>query len=170
MTYLIILRLIHIVSAVFWTGSVVYLAGFVFPAVKALGPEGSKFMQQLSRTNNLPIFMNLSATLTILAGILLIHKVSGGFQAVWFGSPYGIVLSTGATLAIIGFIIGVSVNRPTMIHIGRLGQEIAKAGGPPTAEQAKEMQRLRNRVIRATNVVAVLLVGALVSMSIMRYF
>lgn len=170
MAYLIILRLVHIVCAVFWTGSVLYLTGFVFPAVKALGPDGGKFMQQLSRTNKLPLVMNLAASLSILAGILLMERISGGFQSVWFGSPHGIVISIGGTLALIAYILGFAISRPTIMKIGTLGQKIAAAGGPPSAEQAQKLLKLRNKLIGATNMVAVLLLGALIAMSIVRYF
>jgi len=122
MRYLILIRLIHIVCAVFWTGSVLYLAGFVFPAVKAMGPDGGKFMQQLSHTNKLPIVMNLAATLTIVAGVLLIERISGGFQSVWFGSPHGI--SIGGTLALVGYILGVTINRPVILRIGTIGEKL----------------------------------------------
>ena len=84
MEYLIFLRFLHIVSAVFWAGSIMYLAWFIIPAVKALGPDGGKFMQQLARTNKLPIVMLITGTLTNLGGILLIERLSGGFQGYWF--------------------------------------------------------------------------------------
>src|SRR4051812_47892482 len=114
MGYLIILRIIHIVCAILWAGGVIYLAMFIVPAVKALGPDGGKFMQQLSRTNNMPLIMTLTATFTVVGGILLIERLSGGFTPEWFGTPHGIVLSTGATFAIIAYLIGLFVNRPTV--------------------------------------------------------
>src|ERR1041384_7050969 len=105
MEYLIFLRFLHIVSAIFWAGSVMYLALFIVPAVKAMGPDCGKFMQQLSQTNKMPIVMTTAGTLTILAGILLIERISGGFTAEWFGTPHGIVISIGATFAIIAWLM-----------------------------------------------------------------
>ena len=93
MEYLIFLRFIHIVSAIFWAGSIMYLAWFVGPAVRALGPDGGKFMQQLTRTNKMPTAMAIAGLLTNIGGILLIERLSGGFQSYWFCTPHGIIIS-----------------------------------------------------------------------------
>lgn len=77
MEYLALLRLIHIVCAVFWTGGMIYLALFVLPAFKSLGPEGTGFIQRLSGTRKLPVIMNVSAILSIVTGILLMQKLLG---------------------------------------------------------------------------------------------
>jgi uncharacterized membrane protein len=169
LTYLIILRLIHITCGIFWAGATIYLAVFVIPAVKASGAEGSKFMQQLSRTNRLPLVMMLAATLTVLAGILLIWKISGGLQSEWMGSKHGIVLSTGAALTIIAYLIGLTVNRPVVAKIAAMGKAIAAQGAPPSPEQMQQLGILRKRLFTATNIVALLLAFTVIIMSIIRY-
>ena len=170
MAYLIVLRLIHIICAVFWTGATLYLAGFIIPAVKALGPEGGKFMQQLSRTNKLPLVMNIAGTFTVIAGILLIERISGGFQAEWFGTPHGIIVSIGGTSALIGYVIGITVNLPAIIRMAAIGKSIAASGTPPSPEQLQELQKIRNKLFTATNIIAIFLLIALINMSIVRYF
>ena len=115
-TYILILRLLHIGFGIFWAGSVFFFALFVAPSAKASGPEGAKFMQQLAKTNY-PVIIMIAAMITILAGILLIGKLSGGFQSVWFSTPYARVLTTGSAMGIIAFIIGFSVNRPAAARI-----------------------------------------------------
>ena len=169
MDYLTTLRLIHIVCGVFWTGSIMYLAGFIIPAVNALGPDGGKFMQQLAKTNKLPLVMTVVATLNVLAGILMLERLSGGFQAEWFKSTHAIILTTGGTLAFIAWIIGLTVNRPTVTRIAEIGKSIAASGTPPTPAQLQELQSLRKRLIAATNYMAVLLLLTVVAMSIMKY-
>jgi uncharacterized membrane protein len=170
MEYLIILRFIHIVSAIFWAGSVMYLALFIVPAVKALGPDGGKFMQQLSVTNKMPLIMTLAGSFTVIGGILLIERLSNGFTAEWFGTPHGIVLSIGGTLALIAFLIGMFVNRPVVDRIAAIGKKAALAGVPPTQEQMQELQKLRAKLFSAVNATAVLVLGASIAMSIARYF
>jgi uncharacterized membrane protein len=170
MTYLILLRLIHIVCAIFWAGAVMYLALFIIPAVKALGPEGGKFMQQLSVTNKMPVVMTIAGTLTVLGGILLIREISGGFQSSWFGTPHGIVISIGGTCGIIAYLIGLLVNKPTVEKIAAIGKAAAEKGGPPSPEQLQEMQKLRARLFSAINITALLILGASIAMSIARYF
>ena len=169
-TYLIILRLIHITCGIFWAGSIMYMALFIQPAVKASGVEGSKFVQQLAKTNKLPIVMMFAALLTIIAGVLLFWKLSSGFQSVYMASKHGIILSIGGTFAIIAFLMGFFVNKPTVAKIAAIGQSIAAQGGPPTPEQSQQLARLRKRLFAATNTVALLLAITVIAMSIVRYF
>jgi uncharacterized membrane protein len=168
-TYLIILRLLHICTGVFWAGAVIYLAAFVTPAVKALGPEGGKFMQQLAKTNKLPVVMTIAATLNVLCGILLFWNLSDGFQGAWMSSLHGMILSIGGGLAIIAYLEGLLVTRPTIAKINQLGESIAKAGGPPTAEQAQQLNAYRGKIFKANNFVAFLLAITVIFMSIAKY-
>jgi uncharacterized membrane protein len=170
MEYLIFLRFIHIVSAIFWGGSIMYLAWFVIPAVKASGPDGGKFMQQLANTNKMPIALMITGILTNVGGILLIGQLSGGFQGYWFGTPHGIIISTGGTLALAAFIMGLSINLPATKRMNAIGQAAAAAGGPPNAEQMQELQKLRNRLFKTTNIMAGLVFITAISMAIVRYF
>ena len=170
MEYLILLRFIHIVSAVFWAGAIMYLAWFIIPAVKALGPDGGKFMQQLSRTNKLPIVMLITGGLTVLGGLLLIYEISGGFEPAWFGTPHGIIISIGGTLAISAYVIGLAVNLPAVNRMAAIGKASAAAGAPPSQEQLMELQMLRNKVFTASNIMAGLVFIAAICMSIVRYF
>src|SRR3954471_21083953 len=50
-TYLLILRLLHIGCGITWAGTVIFVAFFLDPAVKSVGPDGTRFMQQLVKTN-----------------------------------------------------------------------------------------------------------------------
>jgi uncharacterized membrane protein len=165
---ILILRLLHITFGVFWAGSVLNVALFIAPAVKASGPEGSKFMQQLGKTSY-PIVVMVSAMITIVSGILLIWKLSGGFEPAWFHSSYSRVLTAGSGLAFIAFIIGFTVNRPTAIRMNKIGDAVARSAAPPTSEQLNELMRLRKRIFTATNYIAILLTLAVISMSICRY-
>jgi hypothetical protein len=169
MTYLTALRLIHISCGIFWAGATMYLAWFILPAVKSLGPEGGKFMQQLSKTNKLPQVMLSMGTLTVLSGILLIHILSGGFQSPWFGTSHGITISIGGTFAIIAYIMGLTINLPSVRKMGQIGAAIASTGGIPSQEQAQQMQSLRKKIYTATSVMALFLLVAVIGMAIFRY-
>ena len=165
---ILILRLLHITIGVFWTGSVLNFALFLAPTIKASGPEGGKFMHQLGKTSY-PAAMAISGIITILTGALLIWKLSGGFEPAWFRSSYAKVLTGGSVLALIGFIIGFTVNRPTATRITQISDAVARTAAPPSIEQANELLALRNRIFTATNYIAILLTLAVVSMSICRY-
>src|SRR4030095_11665296 len=165
LTYLIILRLLHITCGVFWAGAAIYLAAFVAPAVRALGPEGGKFMQQLARTNKLPLVMTIAATTNIIAGILLLWKLSSGFQYDWMVSKHGLVLNAGVLLGIIAYLEGLLVTRPTILKINALGAQLA-SGIPPTQEQLQLMNAYRQKIMSANNIVATLLAVTVIAMSV----
>lgn len=168
-TYLISLRVLHIFTGVFWAGATIYLAYFVAPAVKALGPDGGKFMQQLARTNRLPVMMSLSALLNVLCGVLLLWELSNGFQGTWMASAHGMILSVGGVLAIIAFLEGLLVTRPAANMINKIGHNIAQSASAPTAEQSQQLMALRNKIFKANNLAALLLVAAVILMSIVKY-
>ena len=44
---MIVLRLIHIVTGVFWVGGSFLLLSYIVPAADAAGPAGGQFMQRL---------------------------------------------------------------------------------------------------------------------------
>ena len=159
----------HVGFGVFWAGGAIYLAFFIGPAVRALGTDGTKFMQQLARTNKFPIIILLSALVSVVAGALLIWKVSEGLQTLWLSTRNGMVLSSGAALAIIAFIIGFSVSRPASMRMAKIGKAIAAAGGPPTPAQMEELKMLGRRLGTAGRVIAILLIFAIIGMSVFRY-
>jgi uncharacterized membrane protein len=166
MNELLILRLIHIFCGVFWAGATIYLAAFIGPAVQSSGQDGSRFMQQLARTNKLPFVMMIAAILNVVSGLRMLWIYSGGFNPSFMGSRHGIVLTTGGTLAIIAFLIGLMVTRPAVEKIARLGAEIGKVGGPPSAEQAALLGKYRKRIFSGNKFVATLLAFTVVAMAI----
>jgi len=167
-TYIIILRLLHIGFGVFWAGSAIFFALFIMPSLKAAGPDGVKFMQALGKSGY-PIAAMIAALITIISGFLLIWTLSGGFEPMWFRSWYARILTSGATLALIAFIIGFTVNRPSAARMNKISEAIAKQGGPPTPEQLTEMMQIRKKIFTATNYIAILLGLAIAGMSIFRY-
>ncbi|MEZ5015153.1 MAG: hypothetical protein R2794_12765 [Chitinophagales bacterium] len=72
-------------------------------------------MQKLGATNKMPVVLTLLGALTILTGILMVVDYTDGFTNDWMGSPTGIVISIGGTLAIIAFCIGMFYNKPKMM-------------------------------------------------------
>ncbi len=92
-------RLIHIVSGVFWVGSILFLARFLFPASAALGPAADPVMGH--------------------SRLALYWRDSMGSEAGWMGSPTELVLGAGGALAILAFLIGLTINLPTAKHSGK---------------------------------------------------
>ncbi len=165
--YLIALRLIHIFTGAFWAGAAIYLAVFILPAAKALGPEGGKFMQQLSGTRNLPMVIFWNGTLNVLSGFLMLWYFSDGFSNDWLGTHMGIVLCIGGTLAFSAYLVSLFITRPVVAKIAAIGA--AAKGQPLTQEQIQSMNKLRAKLTMATNLIAWLVSGTVIMMSVARY-
>lgn len=167
--YLLSLRFIHITTGVFWAGAVMLVAWFIMPAVKALGPDGGKFMQQFSKTRNYPVFMNIVALVNVLSGVALYDNISMHFKMVWISTPYGLTATVGGLCAIIALTYGTFFVRPAVMKIGKIGTVIQSSGKPPTPEQQSQLAGLQNFVRGGLNNVALLLLVTVIAMAIGRY-
>lgn len=168
MTLYVLLRLVHILSGVFWAGANIMFAGFVNPSVKASAPESGKFMQYLAQKSGYPRVAEITGWLTILAGVGLYWIVSNGFQASWFTTRRGIVLTIGGLLAIITMIIAYAMQKPAARRLGEIGQEIQASGGPPSPEQLAELQAQQKKLENGARWSAVLLTLSVAGMALSR--
>ena len=164
-----VLRLVHIISGVFWVGAAMFTALLLAPTLRALGPGAGPVMNQLVKVRKLPMVMMVSALLTMAAGIWLfmidMSVSDGAFMRSGSGKTFGI----GAVFAILAFAIGMAVNAPASTRIAAIGTAAAARGGPPSPEEQAELQRLQGRMSTASQIVTVLLVLATGAMAIARY-
>lgn len=163
------LRLVHILSGVFWVGSIIFLTWFLTPAARSTGQSGAAMMQQLLGVQRLPAYLVTAMLLTVLSGLTLYRHDSVSFGSGWMHTGSGMTFSVGALLAIIGAAIGVFVTMPIGKRITALGSSIQAGGRPPTAEQAASMAALQARLGTFSYINAVLLVLATAAMAVARY-
>jgi hypothetical protein len=161
--YLLVLRLIHVVSAVCWVGGTLVLVGFILPAVKRAGPDGGKFMQLLVQ-RKLPLYLLIAAWSAIVSGALMFWVVSGGLRTQWLATSHGIVLSLGALSGIGAFLVGGLISSPAAARLGEIGKQVQASGGAPTAEQAGAMRSLQERLVTGAHIAAGLMTVALILM------
>src|SRR5215211_6152601 len=136
MTYLIwLLRIIHIVSGVFWVGGTLFMTFFVGPTIGATGEAGQKFVGHLMNNLKLSNRMSAAAGLTVLAGLIL-YGLDARAGAAWMRSSFAMGLGIGAVFAIIGMIFGILIGRTTQAMAG-LG---AQMQGKPSPTQLTQMQ------------------------------
>jgi hypothetical protein len=165
----VLLRLVHILAGVFWTGSAVMLAFFLFPAVRAAGPAGGSVMQQLMNVRKLPIYLTSAGVLTLLSGLGMYWRNGALSNGAWFATMTARTLGVGAVFAIIAGILGGTTTRKTAMRIAALGAEIQRGGGPPSAAQGAEMAALQAKLSKALHSVAGLLLLAAAAMAVARY-
>jgi uncharacterized membrane protein len=165
----IVLRLIHILGGVYWAGTMFFFVTFLEPSLRALGPDGGKVMIKFFERGYLKLLPSV-AVVTMLSGLWLLWIASAGFDSAWIGSPIGMAFSTGGTVAIIAFIVGMAVMRPAAARIW----EIARALPQETDESRRnalmaDMGRLRIRSVLGARLVFALLVVAVGLMAVARY-
>jgi uncharacterized membrane protein len=162
-------RFVHVVTGVAWAGAVIFIAWVLLPAIRATGPTGGALMQQLVRVQRLPVYLMLLAILTILSGLTLFWLDARAFGEAWLHTGPGRTFSAGGALAILAAILGMVVNTPTAKKMGVLIGSIQATGRPPSPEQAAEIGLLQNRLYRATQVAAVVILLAVICMGVARY-
>jgi uncharacterized membrane protein len=167
-TITLLLRLVHILGGVFWVGSVLFMAGFIFPTVRASGPEGGRFVQQLMVQRRLPVYLMTAMALTLLSGFTLYGRLTAATQGAWAGTPQGMVYGLGGLAAVLAVIAGLTISGPAGRRLGTMGQEIAKSGAPSPEQQA-EMARLQGRAILGGRITAALLIVSVSAMAVARY-
>lgn len=169
-TEILVLRLLHIFSGVFWAGGIFYLAFFIFPAVNAMGPDGGKFMQQLSRTKKMPTIMSVMGLVSVLSGLRMMQIMSANFQAAWFETNFGLAITMGSVAAIAALTIGIGFNRPRADRMGKISAAVAASGAPPSPEQMQEIGKLKSQLEKGVKVMAWHLLFAVVLMATARYW
>lgn len=165
---LIALRLVHVVFGALWVGMVVFTTFFLVPAVQDAGPDGGKVMAALQR-RGIMTAMPIFAIGTLLSGIWLYWRVSGGFQAAYLTSPGGLTFGLGGAAALLAYSFGMIVMRPSMLRVTALAETLGSATPREREERMAEMQRLRARGASAGRWVAGLLVATVAAMAVGRY-
>jgi hypothetical protein len=168
-TVTVVLRFIHIVSGVFWAGAVFLMVGFIFPTVRATGPQGGRFMQEVMQRRKLPVFMNASAGLAMVSGFILYGRLVAATDGAWARTTSGMTFGIGALATILAAIIGGGIVGRGGERLAKLGERVQASGGTPSPEQAAEMSRLQGRVAKGARLVAGLLFVAVTAMAIARY-
>lgn len=158
--YLALLRLLHVGGGVVWAGAIFFMAFFLMPTARALGPDGGKFMQSMGQVTKLSRILPGSAITTILAGALLYWEVSGGLNPTWLLTPAGITLTVGALAAIRAFFGPASALAK--------GQKRAAALRAPNEAEARELQALQAKVPGRYRELTALMILAVLCMALFR--
>ena len=164
----ILLRIIHILSGVFWAGSVFFLVSFLLPTLGAVGPAGGPVQAELNRRGlfqKLPIV----ALVAILSGFWMYYIRMQGLS---IGNPPTElkVLGAGGASALIAFIVGVTMVKPRQDRAGAIMAAVATMG-PGAEKDAKmaEVGKIRGQLGMFARVVASLVGITVITMAIARY-
>lgn len=170
--FMIIFRFLHITAGALWVGSAFLFSGFLGPSVAEVGPSAGPLLATLVKKRKLPKVIEGLSGMTVLAGwILWLHDADlyGGWSN-WLSLRFGVVLTVGAVLASVAFVIGLIAIAPNVEKLVDLGGQIAAGGGAPTPEQGAEMGRTQKALEAASKIDLVLLILAVGAMATARYW
>ncbi len=167
---LLVLRVLHIGSGIFWVGAAFAFFLFVAPSAKAIGPDAhGAFMDQVTRVRRFPMVVLWAGIVTVLAGAALYWRASGGFNSAWLSSPTGIGFSIGALAGIISLALGPLSIVPSISKMQAIGGRLRAEGRPPTPEEGATLEALDRRLTQVGQIDLVLLAVAVVFMATARY-
>jgi hypothetical protein len=112
--------------------------------------------------------MATAAVVTVLSGLRLYMILSRATPG-WVTSRHGMTLGIGAIAAILAFILGAAFTGPTAKRMGKIGAELAAAGGPPPAARVAELEMLGGRLALGVRLVALLVAVTVIAMAVARY-
>ena len=166
---MLLLRLIHVAVGVFWVGAALFVALFIFPATRAIGPNGAPFMQFIMERRKFSVVMMTSGLLVIISGIWMYARNAAAAPGIWAHSHMGMAFGIGGLAAILGFVAGAAINAPAGKQLTAISEDVRAKGGTPTAEQGAKMAQLQGRLYLGLVVTDVLLVLATLCMAVARY-
>lgn len=164
------MRIAHIFAGVLWVGAAVVYLFYIGPSVRATSPGSGQFMQHLITRQKYPLFMNVVSAVTILAGAALYWIDSGGNITGWVKTGPGLGFTIGSVTAFAVYLLGFFLIRPRGERMGKLGSQIAAAGGPPSPLHIVEMQKINQELHTLEWIDFILLSIALVMMATARYW
>ena len=173
MTYMLVFRVIHILLAIAWGGTVFLLVFFLQPTAKAIGPAAGPFMRELLGVRRLTDWvLRIAGAAIIAGGFLYWHDLQeyGPGLGDFLGRAIGLWLTIGAVSALVAFGIGMFATAPTLKRMLAVGGQIAQAGDAPPPELLQELGALqaRGRTLAKWNLTFVTI--AAFAMSTARYW
>jgi uncharacterized membrane protein len=166
---LLVLRLVHILGAIFWLGSGLFTSFFLVPALAQSGAAAGQVMAGLQQRRLFTVLPTV-ALLTILSGLRLMWITSGGFSRAYFASPVGHTYALSGMAAIISFFVGMLIARPAAVRAANLGRALStSADSAAKVSLTAEIDQMRRRSTIAGTIAIALLVLSAAGMAVARY-
>jgi hypothetical protein len=162
------LRAAHVLLAAVWVGATVFTSILLMPVIEGSGPIGGQLMQNLEKKGMTAFFAAMGGT-TVLTGIYLYWRFTGGFDPTVSSSHAGMAFGIGGVAGILAVIIGGSVIGRSSRKVLALMEQLPKA---PEAQKRALMQEadvLRGRMKTFGMLVLLLQLIALLTMSVGHY-
>ena len=166
---LILLRIVHIGSAMTWFGGAIIGGFFLAPTAKALGQAGQPFMDHLIKRRRMGMLFPIVAALTVLSGVALYWRASNGLDGAWITSAPGIGYTVGGVATIISFAGGLVLVGPSFAEQAAVQAELAGGDGVLSESQGQRLARADRKMQLANRFDLPLLLLAALMMAVARY-
>lgn len=166
---LLILRLLHILAAIFWVGTGIFTTFFLVPSLKPGSPAFGEVMGGLQR-RHLFTFLPISAVVTMLSGARMLQIVSDGFAPAYFELASGRIYAMSGLASLLAFVLSLTVSRPAAVRAAQLGAE--RQSAKSDQERARidaSLLPLKRRAAKATAIAMALLIASACGMAVARY-
>jgi uncharacterized membrane protein len=141
----LLLRLIHILSAITWLGSGIFTSLFLVPAISDSPAVIGQVVAGLQR-RRVFLYLQIAAGLTILSGLRLIWIDSAGFSASYWDTRMGNTLGMSALLAIVAAVLSFGVSFPARERAGKIAASLsAVTDASEKTKLSQDVARLQKR-------------------------
>jgi hypothetical protein len=162
------LRVLHVLLAASWLGATVFMSFMLMPVIEQSGQAGGQIMIGLNR-KGLTAFFGALGGITVLTGIYLFWRFTGGFDPVVSRSNAGMAYSIGGAAGLLATIIGGSVVGRSANKVVALMEQMARVPEAQKGAIVQQVDTLRQRMRSFGLVVVALQVIALTLMAVAHY-
>lgn len=166
---MILLRLIHILGAIFWVGSAMFTGFFLIPSLKETPAVMGQVGQALTKTGFM-IAMPVVGLLVILSGGTMLWIQSGGHMHEYMMTPSGHTFTMAGGLGILALVFGLVFTKPANMKAAKIGGQLQSA--TDAAEKSRlqgEMAAAQKSAALYTMIVTILMILAAAGMAVARY-
>ena len=163
---IVILRLIHILTGMFWIGSIIFFSFFVMPTIRATAESGIKFLMHITAKKHLGTAIDISARLAAIAGGFLYWFDSDGLTSKWLYSGPGWGFAIGGIFGLVGLLFSTLAVKKIdlLVKMGSQSQE------EPIQEQIDQFQSTQKQLSTFGVISSIALIIALICMATARYW
>jgi uncharacterized membrane protein len=163
------LRVLHVLCAATWIGSTAFIALMLVPAVERAGAPGGQVMARID-ARGFQTYMALLATTTVVTGLYLIWRFTGGFEGDIAATHAGIAFCLGGMAGVLALIVGgLVVGRSAKQATDIINRAAGMPDGPEKGSLMLRATTARRRMKAGTKVVIALQAAALVLMTVGHY-
>ena len=168
-TLFLVFRAAHVAAAAVWIGSHIFSTFMLVPAIDAAGPSGGQVMMRINQ-RGIVAYMFSVALLTIVTGVALFWRFTGGFDPAVAATHAGLAFGFGGTAGILAGVIGGGVIGRNAKRVASIGATLATtADGEEKTTLLSQAAALRRRMKVGSQLVTALQAIAVVLMTLAHY-